>query len=209
MAAFDSPAVAQSEDSWRVLIERAESSPPGSGGVVFYPYVFGSYGPRLDELARGAFAGLRNTTSQSHLARALFEGLNYHTRHALESMTDATGSTPGRIVCMGGGSKNRFWMQNRADILGRPIEVTEDADVTPRGAAMLAGVGIGFFESFEDAAARFVPRCVTIEPDPGLTDAYAEIYRNVFRPLGDALAPVNHAIAASAASTPENGGTAP
>ena len=203
IVAFDSPAVARSEDAWRVLIERAEAAAPGAGGVVFYPYVFGSYGPRLDELARGAFVGLRNTTSQSDLARALFEGLNYHTRHAVESMLEATGMAPGRVVCMGGGSKNRFWMQNRADVLGRAIEVSEDADVTPRGAAMLAGVGIGVFESFEEAAARFVPRCVTIEPDPGLAERYAEIYADVFRPLGDALAPVNHAIAARTAGRGE------
>jgi xylulokinase len=160
----------------------------------------------LDELARGAFVGLRNTTDQSDLARALFEGLNFHTRHALDSMLEATGMVPGRVVCMGGGSKNRFWMQNRADVLGRPIEVTEDADVTPRGAAMLAGVGIGVFDSFEEAAARFVPRSSTIEPDPAAAEVYREIYDDVFRPLGDVLAPTNHAIAARTAGRAQIGG---
>lgn len=208
VASFDEPGLKQSDEAWTVLVERAEASPPGSGGVVFYPYIFGSYGPRLDEFARGAFAGLHNTSTQAHLARALFEGLNFHTRHALESMTEATGSTPGRVVCMGGGSKNRFWMKNRADILGQVIEVTDDPDVTPRGAAMIAGVGIGFFDDFADAARRFVPRRRTVEPDPALAETYSAIYRDVFRPLADALAPINHAIAGRSDPTPSTGASA-
>ena len=120
-------------------------------------------------------------------------------------MTEAINSKPGRVVCMGGGSKNRFWMQNRADILGLAIEVTDDPDVTPRGAAMVAGVGIGFFEDFDEAARRFVPDRRTIEPNLRLSETYEAIYSDVFRPLADALAPINHAIAARVDSTPDSG----
>ena len=195
IAHFDDPTVADSEEAWRVLEARAAEAPPGADGVLFYPYVFGSYGPRLDELARGALAGLRNTTSQSHLARALYEGLNFHTRHALEAMLEATRMTPGRVVCMGGGSRNTFWMQNRADILGRPIEVVDDPDVTPRGAAMIAGIGIGFFDGFDDAARRFASPTRTLEPNLGLTSFYTDLYNTVFLPLEEALVPLNHAMA--------------
>ena len=65
IAAFDSPVVAGSEDAWRVLIERAEAVAPGAGGVGFDPYVFGRYGPRQDELARGAFVGLTRASTRT------------------------------------------------------------------------------------------------------------------------------------------------
>lgn len=206
IAHFNEGVPAESEETWRVLEQRATEASPGADGVVFYPYVFGSYGPRLDELARGALAGLRNTTNQSHLARALYEGLNFHTRHALESMTDATGLTPDRVVCMGGGAKNSFWMQNRADVLGRAIDVVDHPDVTPRGAAMIAGVGVGVFEGFADAARRFAPPSRTLEPDPALTGLYTDLYENVFLPLENALVPVNHALAAHKTQTAESPG---
>jgi xylulokinase len=195
IAIFEPRDLAASDEAWSILVERAESSPPGAGGVVFHPYVFGSYGPRLDEHARGAFVGLRGTTTQGDLARALFEGFNFHTRAALDAMAAATGETPGRVVCMGGATRNRFWMQNRADVLGREIEVTESPDVTSRGAAMIAGVGIGVFTDFAAAAQQLAPARYTISPDPGRAERYSELHRRVYQPLCDALVEIHAAIA--------------
>lgn len=144
---------------------------------------------------RGAFVGLRGTTTQADLSRALFEGFNLHTRAALEAMAAATGEAPGRVVCMGGATRNRFWMRNRADVLGCEIEVTESPDVTPRGAAMIAGVGIGVFENFAVAARQLAPERYTISPDPERADKYAELYRRVYQPLCDALVAIHDSIA--------------
>lgn len=192
VARFDSPELAEDDRAWSILVERAESSAPGAGGLAFLPYVFGSYGPRLDEYARGAFVGLRSTTTQADFARALFEGLNFHTRSALEAMLLGSGETPGRIVCMGGGTRNRFWMQNRADVLGREIEVTESPDVTARGAAMTAGIGAGIFDGPADAVRHLSPARYVISPDPERSGFYARRYEDVFVPLLDALAPIHY-----------------
>ncbi len=183
------------ETSWSRLVEEAETAPPGSSSVVFMPHVFGSYGPRHDPLARGAFIGLSGDCTCRELTRALFEGLSFQTRHALEALTTGIGKAPRRVVAMGGGTKNRFWVQNKADILGCPLEVVATPDVTPRGAAMIAGVGIGVFSDFREALRQFGGAVTTVNPNRRLTEFYDRVYREVYLPLCNQLAPFNARLA--------------
>jgi xylulokinase len=189
------PELEGAEASWPRLIEEAEVAPPGSSGVVFMPHVFGSYGPRHDALARGAFIGLSGDCTCRELTRALFEGLSFQTRHALEALTAGIGQAPRRVVAMGGGAKNRFWVQNKADILGCPLEVVTTPDVTPRGAAMIAGVGIGVFSDFRDALRQFGGAVTPVSPNRRLTEFYERVYKEVYLPLCDELAPFNARLA--------------
>jgi xylulokinase len=182
---------------WQPLIAQAEAAEAGSGGLIFLPHVFGSYGPRHDHLARGAFIGLSGTSGRPQLTRAVFEGLSFQTRHALEALIDGIGRTPGRVVAMGGGAKNRFWVQNKADILGRALEVVTTPDVTPRGAAMVAGIGIGVFRDFRDAAGRFARPGIKVLPNAELTEFYGKAYRDLYLPLLDELAPYHSRLAVS------------
>jgi xylulokinase len=182
---------------WQSLIELAESADAGSNGVMFVPHVFGSYGPIHNSLARGAFLGLSGSSGRPDLTRAVFEGLSFQTRHALEALISATGSLPRRIVLMGGGAKNRFWVQNKADVLGRELEVVKTPDVTPRGAAMIAGVGVGLFRDFQDAANRFARPSTKVEPNPELTEFYHGLYRDIYLPILDELAPFHSRLAVS------------
>jgi xylulokinase len=96
---------------------------------------------------------------------------------------------------MGGGTKNRFWVQSKADILGRPLEVVTTPDVTPRGAAMIAGVGVGVFRDFGDALRHFVGSVTLVSPTPRLTEFYQRVYTEVYLPLCDELAPFNSRLA--------------
>jgi xylulokinase len=180
---------------WDEMIAACATVAPGSGGVVFVPHLFGSYGPNHDELARGAFVGLTGSTTRAAMTRAVLEGLSYQTRASVDALTRATDVDAGRVVVMGGGVKNRLWLQTRADTLGREVEVVDDPDVTPRGAAMLAGLGIGLFRNHEDAIATFAPRTVPIKPDPRRAALYEEVYESVYAPLQMSLAAVNHRLA--------------
>jgi xylulokinase len=184
---------------WQPLIEQAEEAEAGSSGVIFIPHVFGSYGPRHDHLARGAFVGLSGPCSRRELTRAVFEGLSFQTRHALEALIAGIGRPPRRVVAMGGGAKNRFWVQNKADILGRELEVVTTPDVTPRGAAMIAGIGIGLFRDFYDAADRFACPATKVSPNFELTEFYQKLYEDVYLPLLDDLAPFHSRLAVSRA----------
>jgi xylulokinase len=180
---------------WEAIVAACERVSPGSGGLVFVPHLFGSYGPRHDERARGAFVGLTGATTRAAMARAVFEGLSFQTRASVEALTRATGVDARRIVVMGGGVKNALWLRARADALGRAVEVVEDPDVTPRGAAMLAGIGIGVFGDFDDAVARFAAPTRLIEPDATNARLYAGLYDDVYLPLQESLRSVNHALA--------------
>ena len=185
------------DSGWQPLIEEAEAADAGGGGLIFLPHVFGSYGPRHDHLARGAFIGLSGPCGRPELTRAVFEGLSFQTRHALEALIDGIGRPPGRVVAMGGGAKNRFWVQNKADILGRELEVVTTPDVTPRGAAMVAGIGIGVFRDFQDAADRFARPGIRVLPNAELTEFYSKAYKNLYLPLLDELAPYHSRLAVS------------
>jgi xylulokinase len=182
------------ERFWQRLVSDAESAERGSGGVVFVPHLFGSLGPRYDELARGAFVGIRPSTRRQDIARALFEGLCLQSLDAYRALVDTARLDPQRVVFMGGGAKNDLWVRTRTDMLGREIDVVTTPDVTPRGAAMVAGVGAGVFSSFDEAVTAMRPSSVTVVPDPESTDYYAELYERVYRPLQEHLAPANHAL---------------
>ena len=185
----------EASNEWQEIIAACATVAPGSGGVVFVPHLFGSYGPRHDELARGAFVGLSGSTTRVAMARAVLEGLSYQTRASVDALTQATDVQAGRVVVMGGGVKNRLWLQIRADALGRVVEVVDDPDVTPRGAAMLAGLGIELFHDYEEAVATFAPRTVPIEPDARSAALYEQMYESVYMPVQMSLEAVNHRLA--------------
>jgi xylulokinase len=180
---------------WDAIVAECETVPAGAGGLVFVPHVFGSYGPRHDELARGAFVGLTGASTRAAITRSVFEGLSFQTRASLDALTAATGVDAGRVLVMGGGVKNRMWLQARADALGRSVEVVEDPDVTPRGAAMLAGMGVGLFDDFHAAVERFAPPTRRVDPSPGAARLYERLFDEVYVPLQDALTPINHRLA--------------
>ena len=180
--------------SWDQVIAEARTAPVGSGGVVFVPHLAGSYGPVLDERARAAFVGMTNSTTRAELARAVFEGLCFQSRHAVEALETGLSQRPTRLVTMGGATRNPLWMQTRADVLGRPIDLVSEPDVTPRGAAIIAGVGIGLFDDFWDAAGAWALERTTLEPARGRSAVYEELYTQVYRPLCDQLSSFHHTL---------------
>jgi xylulokinase len=131
------------------------------------------------------------------LTRAVFEGLNFQSRHALEALSDGIGMPPRRVVAMGGGAKNRFWVQNKADVLGRELEVVTTPDVTPRGAAMVAGIGVGIFRDFQHAVDRFARPGTKVSPNMELAEFYQKLYKDMYLPLLDQLAPYHSKLAVS------------
>ena len=178
--------------AWDEVIQQAASAGPGSGGVVFVPHLAGSYGPVLDERARGAFIGITNSTTRAELTRAVFEGLCFQSRYALEALQDGLARRATRLVTMGGATRNKLWMQTRADVLGTDVDVVSQPDVTPRGAAMIAGVGVGLFSDFWDAARTWALDRTTLCPNEERAAAYDALYHKVFRPLCEQLSPFHH-----------------
>lgn len=178
---------------WDTLMEEAAASPPGSRGVLFLPHMAGSGCPVVDTRSLGGFVGLSSTTSRGDILRALIEGLDYQLLDIIGRMQAAVGFDAEKLVVVGGAARNPFWMQNKADVIGRRIEVPEVQDATPLGAAMLAGIGAGIYRDERDAYECVRREGPTYEPDLRVTERYAkwfEMYKMVY----PALKPVSHAI---------------
>ena len=144
--------------SWREVYEEAFVVPPGSGGVVFLPYLSGERTPRFDPGARGAWTGLGLDHTRAHLLRAALEGVAFALREGLEALEDLGVSSPelrlagGGASGAGGGSEDP-WRQLLADVLGCPLWLLPDglsAVASARGAAFLAGLASGVYSSAED-----------------------------------------------------------
>jgi xylulokinase len=171
---------------WDKLIALAEAVPPGADGVLFMPHMSGSTCPVVDASSRGAFAGLRNIATKGHLLRAMIEGINYQFRQIVSGLETVLKARPDRIVAIGGPTQNRLWMQNKADVVGKPVEVPELDEAVPLGAAILAGIGVGVYKDEADAFHQVHKTGRVYEPNPALRGLYDERY-DVFTRLYPAL----------------------
>jgi xylulokinase len=175
------------------LVSEAAGVPPGSGGLLFLPYLTGERTPHPDPLARGAFVGLTVNHGRPDLTRAVLEGVAFGLRDSLELMR-AVGLAPSsEIRATGGGVKSALWRQILADVLGSRIVTTATAEGAAQGAAILAAVGAGWFGSVQDACAAIVRTSGAIDPSDD-AGRYAASYAR-YRELYPALAPTMHALA--------------
>jgi xylulokinase len=181
-------AAAEGGVDWDYLVQAAQESPPGARGTMFLPHISGSHCPVVDPRSLGAWVGLRNTATRGDMLRAIIEGLDYQFLEILRGFESALGVRPDKIVAVGGATRNAFWMQNKADVVGRPIEVPELDEAVPLGAAILAGIGVGIYRDEEDAFRQVYRPGRTYHPRPELTAQYArwfEIFTGLYPALRD------------------------
>lgn len=176
---------------WDYLMAEASASPAGAKGVMFLPHMSAAGCPVVDARSLGAFVGLSNFAGSGDMLRAIIEGLNYQVLDIVTALRNGVGIDPDRLVAVGGATRNEFWMQNKADVVGLPIEVPEVEEATPLGAAILAGIGVGLYKDEQDAFERVYKPGKIYQPDHQLAPKYAELYQ-IYRQLYPALAPVSH-----------------
>jgi xylulokinase len=178
---------------WSLLMEEAKSSPPGAGGIYFLPHFNGTACPNLDPNSLGAFLGLNDTTKRSDMVRAVVEGLDYAFLDMLQAVENGAGNKAEKVTAIGGAVRNKFWMQNKADVCGRVIEAPKIEEATALGAAMLAGTGVGLYKDLDEAVSRVQKPGEIFEPDLKLTSVYQE-YFEIYKEIYPALKPVNKRI---------------
>lgn len=127
--------------------ESVLSSPPGAGGVLFYPLSGGH--TELVFAGRGGFIGVNLKHTRADLARAVMEGVVFDLRWTLEEIL-AAGVCVDEMKMVGGGAGSSAWPQIVTDITGIPVVLPAIREAASWGAAILAGVGSGVFP---DAAA--------------------------------------------------------
>jgi len=135
---------------------------------------------------RGAMFGLTRGTGQAHLARAVLESLAYQTRDVLAAMEADSGIALKALRVDGGAVANNFLLQFQSDILGVPVERPHVAETTALGAAYLAGLAVGFWDSREQIAQHWaIDRTFRPEMAPATSQAlYAGWQRAVQATLG-------------------------
>lgn len=144
-------------DGLRMFRDSAESEQyatrvESTEGVYMVPAFVGLGTPYWDSDVRGAFFGLTRGTTKEHFVRATLESLAYQTNDVLEAMEEDSGIPLRRLRVDGGAVKNDFLMQFQADLLNVPVERPEINETTALGAAYLAGLAVGFWESQEKIA---------------------------------------------------------
>jgi len=178
---------------WDTLLAGLERTEPGASGAMYLPHISAAGCPIGDAKSLGAFVGIHAQTTRNDLLRAVIEGLNYQFLHILEAMQAGLKTTFENITVTGGVSQNAFWIQNKADMLGLPVEVSDIKDASPLGAAMLVGLGLKLYSGIDEAYERVKSKGKRYVPRKNVTAWYRQNFE-IYKRLYPALKPVHHAL---------------
>ena len=157
------------------LVSLTNDVPAGSEGLLFLPYLTGERTPYPDPLARGAFVGITVRHSKAHFTRAVLEGVAFGFRDILNLMRQSGMDNITQIRASGGGAKSLEWRQIMADVLQTEVVSINTAEGAAFGAALLAAVGNGRFDSTEQACDQLIQITETVSPSQNSV-RYNEFY---------------------------------
>ena len=177
-----------------VLLGEAETSPLGAKGVLLLPHFRGKYAPGADPLAKGAFIGLTTSHTRGDMVRAILEGLCYESATIVEGIQKIVGYPIEAVHVVGGATKSPFWMQMKADILGKPVICLGGPEMVTLGAAMLAGIGAGIYKDPADAVAQTRGTEKNYQPDMKRHAQYRAKFDEVYQNIYPALRQIHHKI---------------
>lgn len=175
-------------DFYERVGDLARKSVPGANGLLYLPWLAGERTPVDDPSLRATLLNVSLQHTRADVLRAVLEGVALNTRWMLESVDEFLGQPARSITLVGGGGQSELWAQIFADALGVTVRLPrEPIQANVRGAAFLAGVGIGAL-SFEDIPAR-VPIQRVFEPQAANAPIYAARYAQ-FRTAHRKLSPI-------------------
>lgn len=176
------------------LLKDVSQSKPGANGLIFTPYLTGERTPHQDALIRGSFIGIRAHHQKHDFVRAVLEGIVFSLNDAKSLIEKTRQDKIKRIVSVGGGAKDKTWLQIQANVFDAQI-YTLKTDMGPSlGAAMLAAVGCGWFESMSACASYFVKyEDEIIYPNVEDVKKYEKIYP-IYQSVYHATKDVSHAL---------------
>jgi xylulokinase len=150
--------------------------------ILVLPHFSTSGPPDFIADAAGLIAGLRLETTRGDILKGIIEGAAYDLKEVVDTLP-GTGIEIGDFRAAGGGSQSDAWVQTCADIFGRPVTRPVVTEAGALGAAIIAGVGAGFFDSYEQAVQAMVHFDHVFEPDPAMQRRYQaryDLYRQIW-----------------------------
>src|SRR5512139_2603389 len=179
-------------DPYELLTQEAAAAPVGSEGLLFLPYLTGERTPYPDPQARGAFVGLTLRHGKAHLVRSVLEGVSFGLRDSLE-LIKGLGVPIEQVRASGGGARSAVWRQIQADVFGAELVLVNVTEGAAFGAALLAGVGAGIFNSVDEAVAATIKITDRTAPMAANAAKYERLYPS-YRALYPALKETFHSL---------------
>ncbi len=164
--------------AYAVMAAEAAEVSPGSDGLICLPYFAGERTPLNDPAARGVYFGLTTRHARGHMVRAALEGIAYTVAAHVDIIEREHGLPIERIMLVGGGTKNRTWMQAIADVCGRSVSVAQVTVGACFGDALMASLAGGAFDSWDELGEK-LGVAQTITPDRKAHELYAR-RRHIF-----------------------------
>lgn len=155
-------------------LKASELSPSVNKRPIFLPYLQGERAPIFDENARGVFFGISTETGREDMAYSAFEGIAFGLYDIYRTMEKEIKGD--RIICGGGSTVNRLLNRIKAELFGKEIVLSSEADASALGAAMIAMTGAGVYSGFEDCISENVGYEYGCKP----TGEYTDILRKRF-----------------------------
>ena len=149
----------------------------GKNEVFFLPYLMGERSPHNDVNARGAFIGMRADTTRQEMTLAVLEGVAFALRDCLEAAR-INGAQILRTKLCGGGAKSSLWRKIIANVMNLPVDIPQTEQGPAYGAAILAMVGSGEYETVQKAVNTIVHVKETVLPDKNIAKLYEEKYQH-------------------------------
>ncbi|GAB2566630.1 FGGY-family carbohydrate kinase [Gracilibacillus alcaliphilus] len=167
------------------LLGQSDNQPTG---ILYFPYITGSGAPQPDPAVNGALIGLKASHHKADIIKAVLEGLSYEFKWMKDTMESILSSPLDTIISVGGGTKNKYWMQLKANVLNCPIRIPDITEAALMGAAMLAGLAKGMYRDEEQMldTLAYINKA-DIHPDVSVYKQYQAIYQNGYLRLQEPL----------------------
>lgn len=175
-------------DAYQLMGMAAARVAPGANGLVMLPHLQGAMAPEANGKAKGVFYGITLHHNKGHFIRAVMESVAFIVRRNIE-VIEAMNIPVKEIRALGGGSKSPVWNQIKADVTGRRVITSHSEEAACLGAAIVAGVGVGLFDSLQGACDRMIKPKESYDPRPEVAAVYDEAYGK-YVDLYDAVCPI-------------------
>ncbi|MCL6088275.1 MAG: FGGY family carbohydrate kinase [Actinobacteria bacterium] len=162
-------------DSFEIMDAEALRTEAGAGGVIYLPFLMGHFSPVLNPYAKGVFFGLGPTTTRAQLIKAVIEGCVFDSYQSLKVILDM-GIKIDEIIFVGGPSNSETWCQVVSDVTNRKVITVNVPEAATLGNAVLAGVGVGIYKSFEEAIDKIIRVRKIYHPNENNHKIYTELY---------------------------------
>ncbi|WP_103110367.1 FGGY-family carbohydrate kinase [Brevibacillus reuszeri] len=169
------------DEGYTRLTRLAEQSKPGANGLIMLPYFSGERTPIHHLQARGTWFGLTLKHTTGDLYRAILEGIGYSIRHNIEEMRLA-GYPPRKLVAIGGGTKNRLWLQAVSSICSEGQYIPKVTYGAAYGDAFLAALGLGWYDRLEEIESwvEYTEVILPQSKDAEIYEKYYRLYREIY-----------------------------